>query len=369
MKPLKTLCLLAPLIGACGEPQGMVPQTVVCAPGAQASYDGTLFTTNAATELEVKARFKAFLQPMKDAELSILLKPTAADLGRLLDTGSPSLRTQTNTRYAQTINDALVEFEAAAGLQWQPGPTPMGPGGIYGKYIFNGRGTDLRQIIEKGMFGAMFYHQAQVLLGGPLTLATIDRVLALFGAPPSFPGDDKAMPSPDDLVAVYAERRDKKDTSQPGLYGQIKAAFLKTRTAVAAGDSCTGEAREGAQAILKGWEQVLAATSIYYLNDAAKRLGGATRTENELAAGLHGYGEAVGFLAGLQTVPENARILKNAQADDLLNTLLAKPGAVGAYQLVSDGATHVPRLSMAIATLAAIYNFTPQQVEEFKTNY
>lgn len=369
MKTLKVMCLLAPLVGACGESENMDQKAAACAPGALTSYDGAQFATSAATELDVKARFKAFLQPMKDAELNVMLKPTAAELGQLLDAGTPSLRAQTSAGYAQPISGYLAEFEAAAGLKWQPGPTPMGPGGIYGKYIFNARGTDLRQIIEKGMFSAMFYHQAQTLLRGPLTPATVDRALALFGAPPSFPADDKATPSPDELVAVYAERRDKKDASQPGLYGQIKAAFIKTRGAAAAGELCAAEATAGALAVLKGWEQVLAATSIYYLNDAAKRLGGTTRTDDELSAGLHGYGEAVGFLAGLQTVPESARIIKNAQIEDLLSTLLAKPGAVGSVQLITDGATHLPRLSMAIATLAAIYSFTPQQVEEFKTNY
>ncbi len=215
MKTLKVMCLLAPLVGACGESQNMDQKSAACTPGALTSYDGAQFATNAATELDVKARFKAFLQPMKDAELNVSLKPTAAQLGQLLDAGTPSLRAQTSAGYAQPISGYLAEFEAAAGLKWQPGPTPMGPGGIYGKYIFNARGTDLRQIIEKGMFGAMFYHQAQTLLRGPLTPATVDRALALFGAPPSFPADDKATPSPDDLMAVsIADGKVHRDVSQ-----------------------------------------------------------------------------------------------------------------------------------------------------------
>jgi hypothetical protein len=350
-----------------------------------ASYDAPEFASNASVELGLRARFNAFVQPMKDAEASLAVIPTKAQLVTLFQTGTPSLQSITSAYYQGRIDALLGDFEAAAGKSWTPadpgdGGTDGGAptGGKFGKYIFDERGTDLRQAVEKGMYAASFYNHASGLLSGPLTEAIVDRVLASYGAPPSFPGNDKGpaadggipdggVASPDVLTAVYAKRRDKRDPQNPGLYLKLKAAFIKSRAAITRGAACDPERDAAIAEIRDLWEKTIFATVIFYLDDSAKKLGAAAPTTDDLANGLHAYGEAVSFVHGWRQLPQGARRVTDAQIDDLLAALGAPPtGPATSYRFVTDTATELGRLQQGITKVTAIYGFSPAEVEGFK---
>jgi hypothetical protein len=366
-----TLGLLS-VLGCGSEPKEMMmPPPGGCnLTSLPAAYDGAGYAANSATEQGIRTRLKAFLQPMKDAEANLMVKPTEAQLKALFAEGSSSVRAITTSYYVSKVEGWIAAFAAAAGNTWMPAATPMGPGGKFGSYIFSAQGTDLRQAIEKGLFAAALYHHGLGLMNGPITAATLDRLIAIYGAHPSFPRDDKAMQNPDEFIAVYAKRRDKGDPQNPGPYLRIKGHFIRAQAAIAAGAACNAERDMAVQAIRAEWERVLLSTVIYYLNDVSKKLGAPSPSMADQANALHGYGEAVGFVHGFRQLPAAGRTITDAQVDELL-ALLGAPaeGPATSYKLITETAAMLPRLTQAITRIAAIYGFTAQQVEDFKTNY
>jgi hypothetical protein len=343
------------------------------------AYDGASFAANITEELGLRTKLTAFLQPMKDAEANLANQPTAASLKALFEDGTPSLKSITSAYHAGRIEGWLTDFEAAAGDSWSPavnpdGGMPVGPGGKYGNWIFHSTGTDIRQGIEKGMYASAHYNRAHALLtAGTITEATLDRVLALYGSNPTFPLNDKTgdggVADPDLYSAVYAKRREANDASNPGVYLRIKRAFITAQAAIRRGAECNAD-RDAAIATIKAdWEKALLATVIYYLNDASKKLGAAAPTAADLAAGLHGYGEAIAFVHGFRQLPTNARVITDAQIDDILTTINAPPGAPAtSYKLVTDTALELPKLAQGITKVAAVYSFSQADIDAFKVN-
>lgn len=346
-----------------------------------AAYDGTSYDTNAASEVAIATAFNALLKPMKDAEANLTVKPTAAELTALYEAGTPSVESLTTSYYDARIVTLFGVFEATAGNTWTPADPPPATGGKFGNYIFSASGTDLRQSIEKGLFNAAFYNHALTLVGGTVDAKALDRLLAIYGAHPSFPGTSDAAQSttPDKFMAQYAERRSPKDANdaskpadptKPGPYFRIKASFIKAQAAIAKGPDCAAERDAAVAAILAEWERTNFATVIYYLNDAAVKLTKEPPTDADLSNGLHGYGEAVAFVHGFRGLPADKRTITDAQIDEIL-TLLGAPhdAAATSYKLVTDGAAEVPKLQQAITKIATIHGFAAADVETFKTNY
>ncbi|AKT39421.1 hypothetical protein [Chondromyces crocatus] len=355
-----------------------------CAPADPETYDGTNFATNAATELALRNQLNALNGLMRNAETDLTVTPTSDELVALFDAGTPSLRDATTTYYQGEIEAAFDLFAAAAGNTWTPASPPVGDGGKYGAYIFSAHGNDLRQTVEKGLFGAAFYHHAASLSVGPIEEATIDQILAAFGAHPTFPGDSETAdptvnPNPDRIGAQYAERRSPKDpgdssrpldAANPGPYFRIKANLIKAQAAVRAGAECNAVRDQAIKDVLLDWERVNAATVIYYMNSAATQLTTDNAPETTLAAGLHGYGEGVAFLHGFRQLPATARLITDAQIDALLELIHAPIGQdPRSYELITDGSSTVPALALAIEQLATIYSFSAQDVEAFKVNH
>lgn len=334
------------------------------------SYDGSRYDAHTTAERDLRARFKALTQPMKDAEADLANKPPAATLRGLYGAGDPGLRARTSAPAAARVEGWLDAFAAAAGNTWAPAANPMGPGGRFGAYLFTAQGTDLRQAVEKTLFGAALYHHALSLTRGTVTAATMDRVLAIYGSHPSFPADTAAMMNPDELVAAYAKRRDKRDPQRPGAYLKIKAALIRAQAAEARGAACAAERDAALKAVLNEWERAMLATVVYYLNDVTKKLSAQSPTLADQAAALHGFGEAMGFILGFRQLPADGRIITDAQIDELQTTLGTPTDAPSsAYKLLTETAAWLPRLGKVASRIAEIYGFTPQQMEDFKTNF
>ncbi len=340
--------------------------SATCAP--LATYPDELATT-ATQELAAHDALTALMTPMKDAEASVAVTKTGAELKALWEAGSPSLKSLTSPYYATQVEGWLDAFAAATGKTWTPAEPPPADGGIYEKWIFTATGTDLRQAIEKGLFGAAHYRSAVQALAADTSVAGVDRALVLYGAPPTFPQDDKDATAPDKYTAVYAKRRDDK-TAADGMYRQIKQHFLAARAAAAVGADCTAEREAAAQGIVSTWEKVLMATVVYYANDATKKLGVDPPTDADSAAGLHGVGEIVGFVHGFRQLPATERVITDATIDQILGLLGAPPaGPVTTYKFATDGASELPKLQTVIQAVKDTYGFSDAEIESFKVNY
>jgi hypothetical protein len=336
------------------------------------SYDGTNFETNGSIELEAHVRLKAGVDAMKAAEADDSVLPAAADLLAYFNTSSlPNLLALTQPAYAIRIEGWLETFADAAGKHWEPAfaLTDGDPdlGGIYGSWIFSNEGIDLRQAIEKGMFGATHYFQAAQISAADPQVANVDRVLALYGAHPSFPRADNEVAHPDRYTAVYAKRRENPEASA-GLYTQIKTALITAQATAGGGSQCEQSYRNALHAALQGWERVLAATVVYYAKSASTKLSGADQALH--AEALHSIGEMVGFLGGFRGQTGDARIITDAQIDASL-ALLGVPagGPVTTYAFVTDAGTEVSKLNQLRSELASIYGFTADELTSFETNY
>ncbi|MCU0673617.1 MAG: DUF4856 domain-containing protein [Myxococcota bacterium] len=329
------------------------------------------FETRAAAELEAVTRFAAINARMREAEMSLDVRPTAEELGALFDAGDPSTRELTSTYYAGLIDDWFDSFAEAAGQTYVPSEPPPANGGVWVSWIYDARGVDLRQAYEKGGFGASHYRTAAALLAADRSPEAIDRALALYGAHASFQHSDAAdNPLRDRFTAVYAKRRDDRTSDTAGLYRLIQGHFLAARGAAEVGEACNAVRDAAATNILREWERILFATVIYYANAARDQLGGLAPTDMQLSAALHGIGEAVGFVHGFRTLDNPERIITDAQIDELLTLLNSEPGEpVNVYRFVTDPGGELPKLQTVIDRIAEIYGFTDSQVTSFYTNY
>lgn len=369
--PYSALLFSVSLLACDDSPQEAMDPPPACVLSAlPSSYQSDAYDQNTSVERELRTRFKALLQPLKDAEASLSVKPSQTELLALWNAGNPSLRSITSSYYAPKVEALFGAFEKAAGNSWTPTASPTGSGGKFGSYLFTAQGVDLRQGIEKGMFAAALYHHALSLMAQPITQATLDRLIAIFGAHASFPADTAAMQNPDEFVAAYAKRRDKRDPISPGPYLKIKQAMIRAQAAIQQGSSCAGEVSASLQVFRAEWERATFQTVIYYLNDASKKLSAAAPTAADQSAALHALGEAVGFVHGWRQLPVDRRIITDAQIDELLRLLLSDPSAESsAYRFVTHSVDELPKLTLTIQKIAAIYGLSAAQVEDSKINY
>jgi hypothetical protein len=346
--------------------------TSACLGELPETYDGATFDEGAAGVLALRAQLGALNAAMLAAETDIAVTPTAAELVALYDAEDPSLSDGTSAYYDGVIREVFTAFEAAAGNEWTPADPPAGDGGIFGAYIFDQDGRDLRQWVEKGQFNSHFYPFAVGLIGQGFDQASLDALLAAYGAHPDFPGDSSAdtATNPDRLAAQYAERRSPKnpedaslplDPENPGPYFTIKRHFITAQVALENG--CQAEGMTAIGGIIGEWERVMGATVIYYLNDATLKLTADGATPADLASGLHGIGEATSFLHGFKEADDTYRIISDEEVDAFL-ALVEDP-----YRFVTDPAGEAPDLLDAIDHVAAVYGFSDADVEAFATNH
>ena len=151
------------------------------------TYDGSSFETNAATELDLLNKLSALSNEMKKARVDGVIVDYAT-LSGILNEGNPSLKSVGSTYLISKIDGPsnwLDQVMKASGNTFLPGE-PSENGGTFGGYLFDENGIDLEEYIIKGMNGAVLYNHANDLLSGPFDATTTDKVIAIFGADPSF---------------------------------------------------------------------------------------------------------------------------------------------------------------------------------------
>jgi hypothetical protein len=387
---LGTALAAAGIVVACGEDTATVRERtdgggaadggdggvayLACGVPVPATYDSPAFATNAKEELDLKARYDDLESRMKAAEGASTSIVAASELRAIYEQGTPSLKSVSTSSTQAVVDGYFTALGDAMGKTWTPesaepadageagAPAPS-VGGKYvgGTYYFSPIGVDLRESAEKMLLGGAFYNHALVLAGGPVTEATVDRLLASFGASTKLVGNTTADAGDeaDELLAEYASKRDNKSSEKLGPYRRMRFALLSMKAAAAAGSKCNDDLQAAVKVFLAEWEKATYATAIYYLNDAAaKALANPPKTESA----LHVYGEALGFVQSFKGIAADRRKITDAQIDELL----AKMGATTPYQLATRTSDRVPKLIETINAIAAIYGWTPDEVDAFE---
>jgi len=343
---------------ACGVP---VPTT----------YESPAFAVNAKASLDMKAALLALDEKMKSTEGSTTAVVTVQDLQALFTSGTPSVRSA-STAITQTIIDGyLSAYADAVGKTWSPadiadaGGDAGTSGGKYeGTFHVSNVGLDLRVAIAKSLLGGAFYNYALILSSGLVTEATVDNLLALYGASTKLANraDPDGGADGDMLAAEYAARRDTKDPTRPGPYQTIKRAILSAKAAAAAGDTCKADLDAALKVFFGQWERAMYISVIFALNTASTS---ATAVPPKGPDAVRAFGEAIGLIGSLRGIPQDRRKITDAQID----ALLTRVGASAPYQLVTDTNARVVAFNSAFTDIGAIYGLTALDIEEAKKNY
>jgi hypothetical protein len=349
---------------ACGE-KDKAPLDIPSA------YDGSTFASNIATQDAVRGQLEALVNEAKKGRTAGVVLDYAT-LTQLFNVGSPSVKSITTSYYAGRLDGAgnwLDEMAKASGTTYSIG-VPTGQGGVLNGYLFDENGLEIEQLVEKGLFGAALYNHAVSLMQGTMTPATADQLLRIFGAHPDFPNTPTAAKAtnPDKFMANYAARRDNNDGN--GLYFQMKNAFIKLQAALKAGDDYNQERDEALATLRETWEKVNAGTMINYCHSVISTLSATNPTDAQKGSALHAYGECVGFMHGWRTIPQDYKIMTDAEIDEIL-VLFNAPynGTPSSYKFATDPANELPKLTTVIGKLKAKYGFSDQQVEDFRNNW
>lgn len=348
------------------------PGTLACGVTVPATYESPNFAVNAKAELDMKARFTELQQKMKSAEGTGTAVVTAAELNAIFTAGTPSLRFVSTAAAQARVDDYITQFGAiavAGGKTWTPADATAEAGAPNGgKYesanIFSATGVDLREGIAKTLLGGALYNHAVALSTGAITEATVDQFLAVFGATTKLANRtdaDAGLDEKDELVAEYAARRDSK-VGAPGPYRKIKGALLVAKAAAAGGEKCRADLDAALKVYFKEWEKASYLTVIFYLNAAASS---ATANPIKGAAALQGFGEAAGFVQSFKGIPQDRRLITDAQIDKLADSI----GAATPYKLVTDTASRLVAFNDAFLQIGAIYGLTSLEIEEAKKTY
>lgn len=338
-------------------------------------YDSANYAANTTTQASVLTALSDQVAEARKGRTSGTLVTFTA-LQNLYNAGSPSLKTVSTTYYAGKMDGVggyMDELAKASGGTYTPG-TPTGQGGTFGtgssSYLFDENGVEYEQLIEKGQFGAVLFKHASDLLTGPVSLATVNQVVAIFGTNPTFPNTStNKAPQPDKFMAVYAARRsDSSNTNS--LYNQLKFQFIKLQAALKAGDNYKPEQQEAIAGILLVWEKINGATIINYCQQATTTLSSTTVTDNQKASALHAIGEGIGFAHGFKTINQNSRKITDTQLDEILVLFNAPAsGTPTVYKFVTESVNELPKLQQIITKVKGIYGFTDNEVASFANNW
>lgn len=347
------------------------PGTLTCGVTVPPTYESPNFAVNAKQELDLKARFGELEDKMKSAEGTGTAVVTAAELQAIFTAGTPSLRSIATAAAQAKVDEYISQFGAVAvagGTVWTPADAEADGGAPNGgKYenanIFSATGVDLREGIAKTLLGGALYNHALALATGAVTEATVDRLLALFGATTKLANRTDADAGPDEkdeLVAEYASRRDD-ETSQTaiGPYRKIKGALLVAKAAAAGGDKCRADLDAALKVYFLEWEKASYQTVIFYLNAAATN---ATASPAKGPQALHGFGEAAGFIQSFKGIPQDRRTITDAQIEGLMQRV----GSATPYKLITDTSSRVVAFNSAFQDIGAIYGMTQTEIENAK---
>jgi len=309
---------------------------------------------------------------MRGAEQGTVVLGGVSQLVDLYEAGSPSLAGVVNPAFDAIVADSFAEFvaliDAGAGDpiddsgNWTPGAN----GGIYGTSPrgMNAGGIEIRQIVEKGLFGGgALYYYALGLTEGEIGADTVDALAAAWGA-------NETLDPAGTLVhsASYSY--------QMGFHAEIAAALTDAK-AFAASGACVAERDEAIRTFFRLWEQSLFARVIFYANRGLT-LAGTASADNDKIEAVHQLGEGGGLAIGFRGLPDAqsgplasaSRTITDAEIDQVLTALRINAGdlntsTTGLFIAEQDNfAAAVTALEQAIAE---VYDLDESELASYRT--
>ena len=332
-------------------------------PTPSALYDSVGFQNATLREYRLRSEFAAMVGLLKTARSkSVIL--SQSDINAAL----APFKSEIAPGFRDQLSKYALELAEASGSEYTD-PPPSGPidqGGVFGGYLFNEVGLEMEQMIDKGLYATLFYHQAVTGTRQVPTKDVLHQLLALYGSSPRFPNSDRAAVAPDQFVAGYCARRDQNNGE--GMYSLIRQEFIRAQVSIKAAD--TSQSRASVVKILRLWERSQMATIINYTYSVVDGFSASNPTDSLRALAMHAYGECIGFLTGWRFIDEADRTITTAQIDELL-TLLKAPlnGPWMCYQIWMAPDANLARVVDAREMLQDIYGFTDEEMISFKTNW
>jgi hypothetical protein len=244
-------------------------------------------------------------------------------------------------------------------------------GGKATGYLVGADGTEYEQFIEKGLFSAFSYYQAaQILTQETLTRDDLHRVVALYGAHPTFPNGLGSASGNDRGSAIYAAHRNNvKERNGDGYYTLIHEAIREISVAIKAGSAYEIEKQGAIEEVLRYWEKALVATSIANIRNETLR-NAVKPSSRARAEALHGIAEAAAFLLGFKGIPQEYKVITDEQIDDIIQYYYPNSQAgYDFYKFLGDAENpELERLNTIVQKLQAIYGFTDEQIKAMFVN-
>lgn len=329
------------------------------------NYDAGTYSASTQGIYKMRTDFEGLIQKLKSArDKSVTL--TNEELANLY----APLQPLTMPAFDPAVETLLQSAVSSSGKVFDAMNDPKNnvSGGVYGGYLFDKYGRCIDETFQKGMYEALLYNQALESISDGVSATDIDKLVALFGASPSFPNTNKATENADVFCASYAAQRDKNDGR--GLYTQMKKALITAQAAEKSGSDYRDELNAAIADVKSVWERSMMATAISYLYSVMAKLSATDLTEAARASAMHSYGEASGILYGWRFLFTSQRIATDVQLDEVLS-LIGIPWnqEPTIYLLWQQSYTELPKLETAIRKLQVIYGFTDAELEDFKTNW
>ncbi len=379
MKILRLLGLSAcgaalAIAAACGDDEALVRERVdggftaipdaalACGVELPSAYTSAAFNANAAAELGLRLHFVELETKARATEGASDAGLAAGELQAIYNAGDLSLRAVSTTETQTAVDGWLAAYEAAIGKTWTPamaeqdGGAPSG--GKYGAYHVSANGLDLREATAKALLGGALYRRVLGLVASPVTDATVDSLLAAFGADPTLISDPNARDGLG-LLASFASRRDDRASSMPGSYRKMRTALLTMKAAIAGGAKCDADRAAAVATFLLEWERATFATAIFFLNAAVTEAADPAKGPEA----LHAYAQGLGLIQGFKGL--STRKISDAQID----LVLGKIGADAPYKLVTSPGERALKLNEAISDIALYEGFSAADVEAFRKDF
>ncbi len=351
---------MAITLASCSNTSDPLPPLVV-----PTAYDSAQYTANTIADYKLRSDIITLTNLMKTGRVA----GTTVDAAALTAEYAP-IRPLTGSYYAPLVDTYLATLARVSGKlhNWQASPEAPDAGGVYGGYLFDEYGVEMEQLVEKGLFTASLYLQATSVMSAPLTPASVDRIVALFGANPAFPNTDRAAVNADRFSAAYAARRDQNDGK--GFYTQFRDQAIRLQAAVKAGANYATDRDAAAAAIRDIWERAIMATAINYTYGMVDGLSATTVTEASRGSAMHAFGECVGFLHGWKAIPQSMRRITDTQIDAILLLLNVPANGTWTPQVFwQNPVSSLSRVLEARNSIRAIYGFSDTEMESFKSNW
>lgn len=320
---------------------------------APAAYDTAGYAISTIQEQLLITRHMDFVTVMRTARnpaITLSIDSLLPLMEHIMIHGSQSLNNQWNL--------SLRELCKSSGKTYNPFDSVQTDGGTFGGYLFDEHGLEQEQILDKSAFVGVFYRLAKQV---ELNNAMPHRYITLFGASPAFANSDIALSNRDRLTAAYAARRDKNDGK--GMYTTFKNLVTSLQGHISAGASHNEMALTDKQSIFLLWEKAIMATVVNYCLSAYDKFTMTNPSEQDLGAGLHAVGEAIGFMKGLQFVDD--RTIQSNQLEELLRLLQTEKPSL----FVTNAFATSPSLQVVVQKIQTIYGFSQQEIQDFKMNW